>query len=60
MFQGCSNLSDESLNNIMYSFANSPLKSTLYAANLTSAQATRCQSLSNYQMFLDAGWTTGY
>lgn len=26
----------------------------------TKAQATKCQSLSNYQAMLDAGWTTGY
>lgn len=33
---------------------------TLKALNLTSSQATRCQSLSNYQDFINAGWTTGY
>ena len=33
---------------------------TLKFIGLTEAQATTCQSLSNYQAFLDAGWTTGY
>ena len=64
MFYNCSNLTDESLNNILLTCINaikiaSSIK-TLQQVGLTSDQATRCQSLSNYQAFLDAGWTTGY
>ena len=33
---------------------------TLSQLGLTSAQATRCKKLTNYQAFLDAGWVTGY
>ena len=33
---------------------------TLANIGLDSTQATTCQSLSNYQAFLNAGWTTGY
>ncbi|MGN1301209.1 MAG: hypothetical protein ACI4U9_01605 [Clostridia bacterium] len=33
---------------------------TLKYLGLTSTQATICTTLSNYQAFLDAGWTTGY
>lgn len=66
MFYYCPNLSDESLNNILAMCANATAyiaqgtNMTLAHIGLTSAQATRCQSLSNYQAFLDAGWTTGY
>ena len=63
MFFNCSNLTDESLNNIMASCisATSPsLTKKLSSMGITQAQATRCQSLSNYQAFLNAGWTTGY
>ena len=35
-------------------------RKTLAYIGLTSAQATKCTTLSNYQAFLDAGWTTGY
>ena len=59
-FTNCSKLSDESLNNILTMCINAKEKSSLKAFGLTSAQATRCQSLSNYQAFLNAGWTTGY
>ena len=61
-FSGCSNLSDESLNNIMgmcidaVNYADTKRLSNI---GLTSAQATRCQSLSNYSAFIAAGWTTG-
>lgn len=65
MFNACASLTDESLNNIMRMCINmtslsSTATKTLKQAGITSAQATRCQSLSNYQDFLDAGWTTGY
>jgi hypothetical protein len=64
MFKSSTALSDESLNNIMETcISNTGLSSsnkTLKYIGLTSNQATKCQSLSNYQAFLDAGWTTGY
>ena len=63
MFTSCSNLSDESLNNIMQMCINATsytATKTLKSVGLTTAQATRCQSLSNYQAFLDAGWQTGF
>ena len=63
MFYNCANLSDESLNNILASFT-SAVKVTsnkkLSYAGLSEEQATRCQSLSNYEAFTTAGWTTGY
>ena len=65
MFKGCASLSDESLNNILamgtnaVKITNSSYK-TLKYIGLTSKQATKCTTLSNYQAFLDAGWTTGY
>ena len=63
MFTGCSSLSNDSLNNIMQMCINATSYTdvkTLKIIGLTSAQATTCQGLSNYQAFLDAGWTTGY
>lgn len=66
-FNGCEALSDDSLNNIMAMCANSAVVAdnqnyftTLEYIGLTSEQATRCQTLSNYEMFTAAGWTTGY
>jgi hypothetical protein len=60
VFQFASNLSDESLNNIMGSLLTSSVVSTFKSMGITSALATRCQSLSNYQALVDKGWTTGY
>lgn len=65
MFTGCSSLSDESLNNILATCINATKVTnasykTLKYIGLSSEQTTRCQSLSNYQALLDAGWTTGY
>lgn len=63
MFTGCSSLSNDSLNNIMQMCINAASYTdvkTLKIIGLSSAQAKTCQSLSNYQAFLDAGWTTGY
>lgn len=65
MFNGCTKLSNESLNNILQMCINAvkvttETYKTLSYIGLTSAQATVCQGLSNYQAFLDAGWTTGY
>lgn len=65
MFQNCYNLTDESLNNILLMCVNA----TSYTGNKTFRQlgfyrtyqpASRIQALSNYQAFIDAGWTTGY
>lgn len=61
-FENCLNLSDESLNNIMQmciSATNVSTK-TLASIGLTSDQATKCTTLSNYEAFTAAGWTTGY
>lgn len=65
MFVYCTALTDESLNNILASCITAEKITvtnykTLKYIGLTSAQATRCQSLSNYQAFLDAGWVTGF
>lgn len=65
MFNGCTKLSNESLNNILQMCINAvkittETYKTLSYIGLTSEQATKCQLLSNYQAFLDAGWTTGY
>ena len=64
MFNNCSKLSNESLNNILQMCINTTTaftgEKTLSYIGLSSEQATICQSLSNYQAFLNAGWTTGY
>ena len=63
MFSECSSLSNESLNNILMMCKNATKitsNKTLAYIGLTSEQATICQSLSNYQDFVNAGWTTGY
>ena len=65
-FQNCSLLTDDSLNNIMAMCINASnvVTNTSYKnlkqVGLSSAQATTCQGLSNYQAFIAAGWTTGY
>ena len=64
MFRSCRSLTEQSLNNILGTCITmtkiSSSSKTLKYIGLTSAQATICESLSNYQAFLDAGWTTGY
>ena len=63
MFYDCTNLSDESLNNILAMCANATeitSNKTLERIGLTSEQATKCTTLSNYSTFTAAGWTTGY
>lgn len=64
MFSSCSSLTNESLNNILIMCSNTTRvyngAKTLKAIGLTETQATTCTTLSNYQSFLDAGWTTGY
>ena len=62
-FTACSSLTNESLNNILQMCVNAinyPGVKTLKRLGLSSEQATVCQGLSNYQAFLNAGWTTGY
>lgn len=63
-FASCPALSDDSLNNILKMCINSAVTSsdqkTLQNIGLTESQATKCTTLSNYQAFLNAGWTTGY
>ena len=64
MFKNCSSLSEESLNNILVMCINvqslHSSNKTLQYIGLSEEQATKCTTLSNYQAFLDAGWTTGY
>ena len=63
-FKGCPNLTNESLNNILLMCKNATgvpsSKKTLKQTGLTREQATICTTLSNYQAFTSAGWTTGY
>lgn len=65
-FSNCSNLTSESLNNILYMLAhatayiNQGTNMTLAFIGLSQAQATTCQTLSNWQDCVTAGWTTGY
>lgn len=63
IFSDCPNLSNESLNNILATCITATSLTTnkkLSYIGLSSTQATTCQSLSNYQAFLNAGWVTGY
>ena len=63
MFKGCPSLSDDSLNNILAMCTNATKitsTKTLKYISLTSDQATKCTTLSNYSAFTAAGWTTGY
>lgn len=63
-FSNCSNLSNESLNNILAMCANVSASysktKTLKDVGLSEAQAETCQSLSNWNNFVSAGWTSGY
>ena len=63
MFAGCTSLSDDSLNIIMQMCINATSYTdtkTLHYIGLTSEQANKCKTLSNYSAFTSAGWTTGY
>lgn len=63
MFLDCPNLSDDSLNNILAMCKNATSYTstkTLKYIGITSEQATKCTTLSNYSAFTSAGWTTGY
>ena len=63
-FSRCTNLSNKSLNNILAMCANVSSnyseEKTLKDIGLTSAQATTCETLSNWEAFVEAGWSTGY
>ena len=62
MFNGCTALSNESLNNILamctnaVKITNTSQKKLSYIG-LSTTQINKCKTLSNYQAFLDAGWT---
>lgn len=63
MFSSCPSLSDESLNNILAMCTKATKVTsakTLRIIGLTSNQATKCKTLSNWADFEAAGWTTGY
>lgn len=63
MFYGCDNLNNESLNNILQMCINAvsyTKTKTLKSIGLSETQAQTCTTLSNYQEFLNASWTTGY
>lgn len=65
MFASCVLLTNESLNNILKSIANGTNITvaswkTLKRMGLTQAQATTCQTLSNWNDFVAAGWSSGY
>ncbi len=64
MFASCPNLSNETLNNILYMCVNSAVyvagTMNLRAIGLSSTQAETCQTLSNWDDFVAAGWSTGY
>ena len=62
IFNGCGKLSNESLNNILLMCSksiNMEIK-TLKNMSITSTQATKCLTLSNYETFTSSGWSTGY
>ncbi len=61
-FNSCTSLSNESLNNIMAMCINSAVTAnkTLQYIGLSSTQAETCQTLSNWDDFVTAGWSTGY
>ena len=63
MFFSCPELTNESLNNVLKMCINAveiTSNKTLRYIGLSQEQATTCATLSNYQDFLNAGWTTGY
>ena len=63
MFLTAPKLTDESLNNIMQMCINAVSYTgtkTLKTLGLANTTANRCTTLSNYQDFINAGWTTGY
>ena len=62
-FTRCSSLSDQSLDNILQMCINAvqyESTKTLKSIGISYEQAQTCQTLSNWQAFVEAGWTTGY
>lgn len=66
MFSGCKKFTTESLNNLLgmcanvdASYSNTKKLSNILGGNYFYPAAT-IQSLSNYQAFIDAGWTIGW
>lgn len=62
-FTRCPKLSDKSLNNILQMCINASNyreDKTLEYLGLSEEQSTKCTTLSNYEAFTEAGWTTGY
>lgn len=64
-FANCPNLTNESLNNILASCISATSITTasyktLKQVGLSQEQATICQTLSNWDDFVAAGWTSGY
>ena len=66
MFRNCYSLTDDSVNNILASCITVPADFTgiKTLSNIgfrsSTVASSRIQALSNYQAFLDAGWTIGY
>ena len=66
MFASCASLSNESLNNILAMCANATAyiqlgtNMTLKYIGLSQTQAETCQTLSNWNDFVAAGWSSGY
>lgn len=65
-FQGCLNLTDESLDNILQicinatSYLGTKTLGTLGITNTTIYPTSRIEALPHYQNFVNAGWTIGY
>lgn len=61
-FYGCPNLTEESLNNILYTCSKMTQVGykNLKSIGLTEEQATLCTTLSNWVLCLTKSWTTGY
>ena len=63
MFNSCTSLSNDSLNNILVMLTNATAYTgtkTLKYIGLSSTQADKCTTLSNWAACEAAGWTTGY
>lgn len=66
MFSSCLKLTDTSLNNILAmcsnatSYTGTKTLATLGITNQKTYPVSRIEALSNYQDFIDAGWTIGY
>lgn len=60
-FYGCNSLSNNSLNIILQMCIDSnQTTKTLQSLGISQSQAQVCQTLSNWDAFVAAGWTTGY